>query len=140
MSYITIYFGNKPVYLCDVLTKDIEEIRHHPDAIFIDELSTSAINSLLHEIEKKEFHAGIIFHDNFSKLKKDFFKHFKLVTTGGGLVKNKAEEILERHLEEPEMHPRCRRQAPAWSGLQRCRFGVGTIQQASALSIASGLA
>src|SRR5450755_2422165 len=94
MSYITIYFGEKPVYLCDVLTKEIDEVRHHPDAVFIDELSTAAINSLLHEIEKKEFHAGIIVNENFIKLKNDFFKHFKFVKTGGGLVKNKAGEVL----------------------------------------------
>ncbi|HSQ43960.1 MAG TPA: NUDIX domain-containing protein [Ginsengibacter sp.] len=94
MSYITIYFGEKPVYLCDALTKEIEAVRHHPDAVFIDELSTAAINSLLHEIEKKEFHAGIILHENFNKLKKEFFKHFKLVKAAGGLVKNKAGEIL----------------------------------------------
>ena len=24
MSYITIYFGDKPVYLCDALTKEID--------------------------------------------------------------------------------------------------------------------
>lgn len=94
MSYITIYFGEKPVYLCDALNKEIDVVRHHPDAVFIDELSTAAINSLLHEIEKKEFHAGIILHENFNKLKKEFFKHFKLVKACGGLVKNKAGEIL----------------------------------------------
>ncbi len=94
MSYITIYFGNKPVYLCDKVNPEIEEIRHHPDAVFIDELSTAAINSLLHEIDKKQFHAGIIFNENINKLKKQFFKHFKLVKTGGGLVKNKHGEIL----------------------------------------------
>ena len=94
MSYITIYFGEKPVYLCDELTREIEEVRHHPDAVFIDELSNAAVNSLLHEIGKKEFHAGIIFHQNFDKLKKDFFKHFKLIKAGGGLVKNKAGQIL----------------------------------------------
>ena len=79
MSYITIYFGDKPVYLCDKLTKQIDEVRHHPDAVFIDELSSSAIKSLLHEIEKPAFHAGIILHTDFNKLKKDFFKHFKLI-------------------------------------------------------------
>ena len=94
MSYITIYFGEKPVYLCDTLTKEIDDVRHHPDAVFIDELSTAAINSLLHEIEKKEFHAGIIFNENFNRLKKEFFKHFIFVKTGGGLVKNKADEVL----------------------------------------------
>ncbi|MEO8414700.1 MAG: NUDIX domain-containing protein [Ginsengibacter sp.] len=94
MSYLTIYFGDKPVFLCDKLNPEIEEIRHHPDAVYIDELSTAAINSLLHEIEKKQFHAGIILHENFQKLKKDFFKHFKLVKAAGGLVKNKEGDVL----------------------------------------------
>jgi 8-oxo-dGTP pyrophosphatase MutT (NUDIX family) len=94
MSYITIYFGEKPVFLCDNLIREIEEIRHHPDAVYIDELSTSAINSLLHEIDKPQFHAGIIINENFEKLKKAFFKHFKLVQAAGGLVKNKDREIL----------------------------------------------
>ncbi|MEP6584142.1 MAG: NUDIX hydrolase [Ginsengibacter sp.] len=94
MSCITIYFDDKPVYLCDELNLEIEEVRHHPDAIFIDELSTSAINSLLHEIKKPAFHAGIIMHKDLIKLKKKFFKHFKVVQTGGGVVRNIDEEIL----------------------------------------------
>ena len=94
MSYITIYFEEKPVFLCDKLNPEIDEVRHHPETVYIDELSTAAINSLLHEIEKKQFHAGIILHENFQKLKKDFFKHFKLVKAGGGLVKNKEGEVL----------------------------------------------
>jgi 8-oxo-dGTP pyrophosphatase MutT (NUDIX family) len=94
MSYIIIYFGEKPVFLCDKLHPEIDEVRHHPDAVYIDELSRAAINSLLHEIDKPQFHAGIILNENFQKLKKEFFKHFKLVQAGGGLVKNKAGEIL----------------------------------------------
>jgi 8-oxo-dGTP pyrophosphatase MutT (NUDIX family) len=94
MSYITIYFDDKPVYLCDTLTPEIEEVRHHPEAVFIDELSTAAINSLLHEISKEQFHAGIIVHDNFQKLKTAFFKHFRLVQAAGGLVKNGEGAIL----------------------------------------------
>ncbi len=94
MSYITIYFEDKPVFLCDEITSEINEYRHHPDAVFIDELSTPAINSLLHEIKKTEFHAGIIYDEDFSRLKTDFFKHFHLIKAAGGLVKNKHEEIL----------------------------------------------
>ena len=94
MSYITIYFGDKPVFLCDEMTAEIEEYRHHPDAVFIDELSTAAINSLLHEINKPRFHAGIIFGENFEKLKAGFFKHFYLIKAGGGVVKNENKEIL----------------------------------------------
>jgi 8-oxo-dGTP pyrophosphatase MutT (NUDIX family) len=94
MSYITIYFDDKPVFLCDKLHPEIDEVRHHPDAVYVDELSRAAINSLLHEIGKPRFHAGIILNENFQKLKNAFFKHFKLVKAGGGLVKNKTEEIL----------------------------------------------
>lgn len=94
MSYITIYFGDKPVFLCDQITPEIEEYRHHPDAVFIDELSTAAINSLLHEINKSQFHAGIILGKDFTKLKAQFFRHFHLIKASGGLVKNENEEIL----------------------------------------------
>jgi 8-oxo-dGTP pyrophosphatase MutT (NUDIX family) len=94
MSYITIYFGEKPVFLCDKLNPEIDEFRHHPDAVYIDELSTAAINSLLHEIDKKQFHAGIILNEDFQKLKKEFFRHFKIIQAGGGLVKNKEGEVL----------------------------------------------
>ena len=94
MSYITIYFDDKPVFLCDEITPEINEYRHHPDAVFIDELSTAAINSLLHEIKKPRFHAAIIFDKDFLRLKDGFFKHFELIKAGGGLVKNNHEEIL----------------------------------------------
>lgn len=94
MSYITIYFDDKPVFLCDEITKEINEYRHHPDAVFMDEISTPGINSLLHEINKERFHAGIIFGKDLSKLKKQFFKHFHVIQAGGGLVKNIDQEIL----------------------------------------------
>jgi len=94
MSYITIYFEDKPVFLCDEITKEINEYRHHPDAVFIDELSTAAINSLLHEIKKPQFHAGIIYNKDFSSLKANFIKHFHLILAAGGLIKNEKEKIL----------------------------------------------
>ncbi len=92
--YIKIYFNDKPVYLCDKLNKELTEILHHPDAIFMDELSGRAIKSLLHEINKSEFHAGVLLHDNLDKLKKDFFKHFTEIITAGGIVENDKKELL----------------------------------------------
>src|SRR5665213_836447 len=94
MSYITIFFEEKPVFLCDEITPEIDNYRHHPDAVFIDEYSTAAINSLLHEIIKPRFHAGIILGKDLQKLKEAFFKHFHLIQAGGGLVKNKNQDIL----------------------------------------------
>jgi len=72
----------------------LNEIIHHPDAVFIDELSNPAIKSLLHEIVKDDFHAGIIWNEDLEKLKKAFFKNFTPVTAAGGLVENNKGEIL----------------------------------------------
>lgn len=91
---IKIFFEDKPVFLCDEITSSIHNYMHHPDAIFIDEISTPAINSLFHEIVKPEFHVGILWNNGIEKLKKAFYKHFTIVQAAGGLVKNEAKEIL----------------------------------------------
>lgn len=92
--HIKIYFGDKPVFLCDEIDKELNEILHHPDAVFIDELSNAALKSLLHEIKKEEFHAGVVWNSDLDKLKKAFFKNFHLVEAAGGIVQNDKKEIL----------------------------------------------
>jgi 8-oxo-dGTP pyrophosphatase MutT (NUDIX family) len=92
--YIKIYFDDKPVYLCNELNKELTEILHHPDAIFIDELSGPGIKSLLHEINKPAFHAGVLLHNNLDDLKKAFFKHFTPIEAAGGVVQNDKKELL----------------------------------------------
>ncbi|MBS1757373.1 MAG: NUDIX domain-containing protein [Bacteroidetes bacterium] len=91
---IKIYFNEKPVYLCNKTDSNLKELQKHPDTVFIDELSTPAINSLLHEIKKESFHAGIILSSDFEKLKKSFFKHFTLIEAAGGIIQNEKKEIL----------------------------------------------
>lgn len=91
---IIIYYGDKPVYLCDEITDELNQLLHHPDVVFIDELSTPAINSLLHEIKKDDFHAGIIWNKDFEKLKKAFFKHFTVIEAAGGIIQNKEKQLL----------------------------------------------
>lgn len=92
--FIKIYFGNKPVILCNEIDKEINELLHHPDTVFVDELSSSAIKSMLHEIKKEEFHAGVIWHNDFEHLKKTFFKNFKVIEAAGGIVQNDKKDIL----------------------------------------------
>ena len=92
--FIKIYFDDKPVYLCDELNAELSEILQHPDAIFIDELSAPAIKSLLHEITKPAFHAGVLLHSNLEGLKKAFFKNFTSIEAAGGIVKNDKKELL----------------------------------------------
>jgi 8-oxo-dGTP pyrophosphatase MutT (NUDIX family) len=92
--FIKIYFEDKPVFLCNKIDKTIDEYMHHPDAVYIDEISNAAVNSLLHEIAKPEFHAGILCNKDLDKLKKVFFKHFTIITAAGGLVLNPNEDTL----------------------------------------------
>ena len=92
--FIKIYFEDKPVFLCDKIDKTIDEYMHHPDVVFIDEISTAAIKSLLHEIAKPEFHAGILLDKDINKLKKAFYKHFTIIIAAGGVVINSKEDTL----------------------------------------------
>jgi 8-oxo-dGTP pyrophosphatase MutT (NUDIX family) len=92
--FIKVYFGEKPVYLCNKIDAELQEILHHPDAILMDEISSAAINSLLHEIVKDEFHAGVLLHEDLDKLKKKFIKHFQLIEAAGGIVVNEKNQLL----------------------------------------------
>jgi 8-oxo-dGTP pyrophosphatase MutT (NUDIX family) len=92
--YIKIYFGDKPVILCNEIDKELNEILHHPDAVFVDEISARAMKSMLHEIKKDEFHAGVIWNTDLDKLKETFFKNFKVIEAAGGIVQNDKKELL----------------------------------------------
>lgn len=85
------------MYLCDSRDAFIDEVLHHPEVVFMDEVSTPAIKSLLHEVAKAEFHAGVLIDPDLEKLKKAFFRHFTQVTAAGGVVRNKAGEYLLIH-------------------------------------------
>jgi len=91
---IKIYYGEKPVYLCDEMDDRLNELLHHPDVVFIDELSGPAIKSLVHEIKKPDFHAGIIWNADLEKLKKAFFKNFAVIEAAGGIVQNEEKDLL----------------------------------------------
>jgi 8-oxo-dGTP pyrophosphatase MutT (NUDIX family) len=92
--HIKIYFGDKPLFLCDKVNEEINRYAHHDDAVFIDEFSSPAVNSIIHEMKRQNVHAGIFIHPDLETLKKAFWKKFILILAGGGLVQNEKEEIL----------------------------------------------
>ena len=92
--YLKIYFNNKPLFLTDSITPELEPYRHHDDAVFMDEFSSPGINSMVHEMNVEKVHAGIFLHNDLEALKKAFFRKFKIIKTGGGLVRNDAGEYL----------------------------------------------
>ncbi len=95
--YIKIYFGDKPLFLCDQVSADIEPYLHHDDAVFIEEFSTPALNSMIYEMDLPGIHAGILQHNDLAALKKAFWKKFLLVKAGGGAVWNESQQLLFIH-------------------------------------------
>src|SRR5215831_9033385 len=92
--HIKIYFNDKPLFLCDALNAEINGYAHHDDAVFIDEFSTPAVNSMIHEMRQEKVHAGIFLHQPLEELRKAFWKKFILIKAGGGLVRNDKGEVL----------------------------------------------
>lgn len=91
---ISIFFDDKPVYLCDALDESLEELLKHPDAVLVEECSTAAMHTMLHEIKKDNFHAGVLCFHDFEKLQKAFFKQFTPIEACGGVVQNDEKELL----------------------------------------------
>jgi len=92
--HIKIYFQDKPLYLCDDIDHEIAPFVHHDDAVFIDEFSTPAIKSMIHEMKLDKIHAGILYHTNLDALKKAVFKKFMIIQAAGGLVLNPSKAML----------------------------------------------
>lgn len=92
--YIKIYFGNKPLFLCDNVEEELQPFIHHDDAVFIDELDTHTIKSMIHEMELEKIHAGVFYHPDLAALKKAFYKKFTVIQAAGGLVLNEKKELL----------------------------------------------
>jgi len=92
--YIKIYFNDKPLFLCDELSDEINLYAHHDDTIFIDEFSSAAVNSMIHEMRREKVLAGIFYHNKLEDLKKAIWKKFQMIQAGGGLVQNGAGDLL----------------------------------------------
>lgn len=94
---IAVYLGNKPIFLTDQNDMDLEVLRHQPQVVWVDELSTHAINALLHEIKSPDKKAAVMISENLAALKKKFFGHFQQISAAGGLVENEEGKFLFIH-------------------------------------------
>lgn len=92
--HIKVYFNDKPLFLADALTPEIEPYVHHDDAVFIDEFSSPGIKSMIHEMRDEKIHAGIFVHSDLEALKKALFKKFTIIKAAGGLVENESGQLL----------------------------------------------
>lgn len=94
---VTIYVQNKPLFLVDTLTAEIEDYLHRPTTIFLDELSPAAVKTMLHELDQPEFYYGVFKHGNLQDLLDAFKAQLEVIPAAGGLVYTSALDLLLIH-------------------------------------------
>lgn len=91
---IKIHINEKILYLCDTLDPALEELLHHPETIFIDQLDTHSVKAMLKELTLPEISTGVFLHSDLGDLKAAVFKKFDVIKAAGGLVTNENKELL----------------------------------------------
>jgi 8-oxo-dGTP pyrophosphatase MutT (NUDIX family) len=92
--FYKIYYGERVIFLCNEIDEVVQPFAHHDDAVFLDELNTHTLNTLLHELRQPSVREIVFFHPNLEELKEKVFKKFHVVRAGGGVVQNGKNEIL----------------------------------------------
>jgi ADP-ribose pyrophosphatase len=91
---IKIYFNNKPLYLVDKITAELEDYQHRSDTIFIDELDPHAVRTMIYEMEQLEYYNGIFLYKDVKAVLEAFKKELILVQAAGGFVYDQEHVLL----------------------------------------------
>jgi 8-oxo-dGTP pyrophosphatase MutT (NUDIX family) len=91
---IPISVQNKPLLLVDKITTDVDEYLHRPTTLFIDELNTAAVRTMLQELADPRFYAGVLLHHDLGALLNAVKKELHVLVAAGGLVYTRSHEIL----------------------------------------------
>ena len=91
---IKIYFNNKPLFITDKITKEVEEYLHREDTIFIDDFNVHSVKAMIHEMELAKINTGVFLHDNVDTVLKAFKKNLFLIKAAGGLIHTKEDNLL----------------------------------------------
>jgi 8-oxo-dGTP pyrophosphatase MutT (NUDIX family) len=89
-----IYFNNKPLYLVDEITPEIEEYLHHEETVFIDEFNSHTVKAMIHEMLSQKILRGVFYHSSIPSLLNAFKKKFVFVQAAGGFVYTDDHKIL----------------------------------------------
>ena len=74
-----IYFNNKPLFLAKEINQELEELQHHEETVFIDELNLHSIKAMIHEMEAPQIRTGIFLHQDPDAVLKDFKQKLVLI-------------------------------------------------------------
>jgi 8-oxo-dGTP pyrophosphatase MutT (NUDIX family) len=89
-----IYFNNKPLFLVNELTPEIEEYLHHEETVFIDEFNIHTVKAMIHEMEQSKIHRGVFLYPDVEEVLHAFKKKLTLVQAAGGLVHTEDNHFL----------------------------------------------
>ena len=91
---VKIYFNNKPLFITNQITKELEEYLHHEDTVFIDEFNIHTVKAMVHEMEAQQIHAGVFLHEDVEAVLKTLKKRLVLIKAAGGLVHTEDDQLL----------------------------------------------
>jgi 8-oxo-dGTP pyrophosphatase MutT (NUDIX family) len=89
-----IYFNNKPLFITNQITSELEEYLHHEETVFIDEFNLHTLKAMLHEMEASQIHSGVFLHDDPEVVLKAFKKKLVWIQAAGGLVHTEDNDLL----------------------------------------------
>ena len=91
---VKIYFNNKPLFITNEITTDLEEYLHHEETVFIDEFNVHTVKAMVHEMEAPQIRAGVFLHADVETVLKSFKKKLVLIQAAGGLVHTDDDHLL----------------------------------------------
>ncbi len=69
---VKIYFNNKPLFITNEITTELEEYLHHEETVFIDEFNVHTVKAMVHEMEAHQIRAGVFLHADVERVLKSF--------------------------------------------------------------------
>ena len=91
---VKIYVHNKPLFLVDSITSEVKEYVKRKDTLFIDDLNSSSVKTMIQQLEQADFYAGVFLHPKLDELLEAFKSKFIVIQAAGGLVHIKRKDIL----------------------------------------------
>lgn len=89
-----IYFNNKPLFITNQITKELEELLHHEETVLIDEFNVHTVKAMLHEMEVAKIRAGVFLQEDVEAVMKAFKKKFVLIKAAGGIIHTVDDDLL----------------------------------------------
>ena len=91
---ITIYTGEKPIYISDKLNDFLKKLSLQDDVIFSDNEKVIDVRSFVDDLEDKKNSVAVVIAEDFEALRKKFLTSFETIEAAGGIVQNAQKDIL----------------------------------------------